>query len=290
MMDNVWARRLLQIVLLTLVADTGSASLAQGFEAAINTAGRQRMLSQKLVMEYCQIGLGVLPEEGRATLAEATREFERNMERLDKLTATHAEVAAELADVRLVWDRFKPLLDEPPTLERARRLNYISEDLLYVSNKVAILLQDLSNRPVDRLVNLSGRQRMLSQRLAKLYLLRSWGIRTLSVRDDLLRAQREFGEILEALRLAPENSPDIAGELDAVILQWEWFRGALAQGDYDRFQLVVVDASETILRSMDQITDWYEDMARRAGTATQSGSNAAAGEGPPDTDGKSPVG
>ena len=42
--------------------------------------------------------------------------------------------------------------------------------------------------------------------------------------------------------------------------------------------------------SMDQITDWYEDMARRAGTATQSGSDAAAGEGPPDTDGKSRVG
>ena len=269
MMHKPWAGRLLQIVLRTLFADP-AAALAPGFETAINTAGRQRMLSQKLVMEYCQIGMGVLPDEGRAALREAAREVELNLERLAKLSEPRGDVAAALADVRLVWGRFKPLLDDPPTLEGARRLNYISEDLLYVANKVVIALQDLSNRPVDRLVNLSGRQRMLSQRLAKLYLLKSWGVRTLSVNDDLLRARREFGEGLEALYLAPDNSPEIAGELDEVVLQWEWFRGALEQGDYDRFQLVVVDASETILRSMDRVTGWYEAMAARAGTGAKS--------------------
>ena len=66
---------------------------------------------------------------------------------------------------------------------------------------------------------------------------------------------------MEVLRAAPENSPDIAGELDEVILQWEWFRGALSQPDHAQFRLVVVDASETILRTMQRITGWYELMA-----------------------------
>jgi hypothetical protein len=212
-------------------------------------------------MEYCQIGLGVFPDEGRKTLQEGMRQFEANLDRLQAAAEKHPEIGTAVADLRLVWERFRPLLREPPTLERARRLNYISEDLLYVANKVAILLQDLSNRSVDRLVNLAARQRMLSQRLAKLYLLESWGVRTLSVRDELRRARREFSEGLEILRMAPENSPDIAGELDAAILQWEWFRGALAQPEHEKFRLVVVDASETILGAMERVGGWYELMA-----------------------------
>ena len=231
------------------------------YEAAINTAGQQGMWSQKLVMEYCQIGLGVFPDEGRETLQKGVDQFEQNLGSLEKLAPMHPDIGPAVADIRLVWGRFKPLLDKPPAFEEARRLNYISEDLLYVANKLSILLQDLSNRPVDRLVNLAGRQSMLSQRLAKLYLLESWGLRTLSVRDDLDRAQREFSEALEELRTAPENSPDIAGELDEIILQWEWFRGALAQPDQERFRLVVVNASESILKTMERVTGWYELMA-----------------------------
>lgn len=229
------------------------------YEQAINTASQQGMWSQKLVLEYCQVGLGVFPDEGRESLQEGIGQFEQNLERLESLSVSdvHPDVDAAVSDISLVWGRFKPLLDKPPTLERARRLNYISEDLLYVTNKLAILLQDLSNRPVDRLVNLAGRQSILSQRLAKLYLLKSWGLQTLSVRDDLDRAQREFGEALGTLHMAPENSPDIAGALDEVILEWEWFRSALAQPDHEKFRLVVVNASERILGIMLRVTRWY---------------------------------
>jgi hypothetical protein len=261
-MDHHPSRTNTRIVGALLLAWSLSAiAVETTYEAAINIAGQQRMWSQKLVMEYCQIGLGVFPAEGRKTLHEGTRQFEQNLERLEKVAKSHPEIGDAVADLRLVWGRFQPLLREPPTLERARQLNYISEDLLYVANKTVILLQDLSNRPVDRLVNLAGQQRMLSQRLAKLYLLESWGLNTLSVRDDLNRGRREFSVALEVLRTAPENSPDIAGELDEVILQWEWFRGALSRPDHARFRLVVVDASETILRTMERVTAWYELMA-----------------------------
>ena len=47
---------------------------------------------------------------------------------------------------------------------------------------------------------------------------------------------------------APENTAEIKQELDAVAVQWEWFRTLLDSGG--GFILIVVNASEAILNSM----------------------------------------
>ena len=40
-------------------------------QTAINKAGRQRMLTQRIVKAYCLVGLGVSTEQSKAQLAQA---------------------------------------------------------------------------------------------------------------------------------------------------------------------------------------------------------------------------
>jgi hypothetical protein len=84
-----------------------------------------------------------------------------------------------------------------------------------------------------------------------------------SLRDELDAARSEFEGALATLREAPENTPAIGQELDAVVLQWEWFKGALELQGAESFVLVVGDASESILNSMDLITAKYAVLASR---------------------------
>jgi hypothetical protein len=103
---------------------------------------------------------------------------------------------------------------------------------------------------------------MLSQRLAKLYMVRATGADSPGLRDEMDSARNEFSGALAALQAASENTATLRRELESVALQWEWFQGALGQdGGLASYRLVVADASESILRSMETVTRLYEGLA-----------------------------
>lgn len=51
--------------------------------AAINKAGRQRMLTQRMIKAYCQAGLGVMPQQSREQIRNAVKLFDAQLRELD---------------------------------------------------------------------------------------------------------------------------------------------------------------------------------------------------------------
>jgi|TARA_Y100000310_G_C20639132_1_gene792883 hypothetical protein len=230
-------------------------------EQAINMAGRQRMLSQRIVKAYSQLQMSLVPVRSRKELTDATALFESQSQSLQRYVGDE-KIRKALAIVDVIWWDFKKLISVKNSQADPRDLYYLSEDLLYASDKVVQLLQDKSENQLGRLVNISGRQRMLSQRLAKLYLLQDEGLDSTSVRAALEDAQHDFSHALELLRVAPANTDEIKVELDKVILQWAWFQNVLQQEKTGDYQLIVVDASEEILRLMENITGLYSSLGQ----------------------------
>ncbi len=228
--------------------------------AAVNIAGRQRMLSQRIVKAYCELGLGVYPERAASQLKDSVALFDEQLAFLRRQDFD-ADTQTVLGQVAAVWSEFKPAALGSVSRDGADRLQALSDNLLDASERVVGLLEASESSRVAYLVNLSGRQRMLSQRLAKLYMLYSWGLGGREVRDQITIAKEEFGNALKTLANEPRNTLDIRRELDAVTVQWTWFELALDLKATDSYRLIVSDASEWILDNMDAITHRYEDLS-----------------------------
>ena len=252
-------------ILLSLVfwLPDGKAAIASEMDLAnaINVAGRQRMLTQRVVNAYCQLGLEVEKANSKARLERAIKVFDEQLEALEGF-ASNPQVIETLARVRELWLPIKLVAEEPVSKDGAALLLYWNDDLLHSTHKVVQLLQDASGKSSELLVNISGRQRMLSQRMAKFYMLREWGFDSPTIRQEMERARNEFIGGLATLRSAPENTVEIDAALEEVSLQWSWFDHAMTLQGGESFRLIVASSAEEILRLMEQVTGLYEAQAQ----------------------------
>ncbi len=98
------------------VAEKGA--LVSVLTVAINLAGRQRMLTQKMSKEVFSIAYGLDERANRRNLADSIALFDDTLQGLiygdndlGLLPAPTAEIKAQLSKVEGLWDAFRPLLD-----------------------------------------------------------------------------------------------------------------------------------------------------------------------------------
>lgn len=247
---------LMTFLLFPLRVSAADESSSLSLRQIINLAGSQRMLSQRIVKSYCQIGLGIFVKDSSLAIKHDVARFESQINVLKKYSDD--EIYQEMLEwVSIAWKRFKPLVTAPVSREQVLRINHLAEDLLYVSDQVTIRLQDAGNQRGQMMVNLAGRQRMLAQRLGKLYMLKSWGFDLLSINNSLLQIKEEFNSVLERLREAPETTQQTLADLDEVIIEWTWFRSVLERQGEVSYGLIVADASDSLMKMLDKITGQY---------------------------------
>ena len=234
------------------------ADAAHAFDEAINKAGRQRMLSQRACKAWFAKGLDVVPDLAAKVLAASIALFERQLAELAAF-APEPRIQDLYARLGTAWTGYKTLLlrgtpsrgDGADVLDRAGQV-------LKLAHEGTGMIEALSTRPASHWVNVCGRQRMLSQRLAALHLGASWGVEAGFAQAEIAKARTEFAAAQAALEKAPEDTPQIREELQMADLQWGFFDAALrglTPGAPDPVSMSnVFTTSERILEVMDGVT------------------------------------
>jgi len=238
---------------------------------AVNKAGRQRMLAERILKAYCLVGLGARPERAELQLHTAVDLFDWQLIELAVLTGNHPKLTSLVDAVQNQWNEYREIAAADVSLDGVKRLVAINRPLVNASDKLVRVLGSMTASPHDRLVSMAGRQRMLSQRIAKLYMLRDVGLDTEAVRDAIAAAGTEFDANHAALVSAPENNAPITRDLATAAEQWTWLKSALRYPDIERhggdaefFPLIVQDASEKTLHLMDRVTMRYQRLSQTA--------------------------
>ncbi len=231
--------------------------------SAINKAGRQRMLSQRIAKVYAQLVLGVYADRANVILHNSVALFDSQLAELVAFAPT-PEIRTLYGQLGELWIPYRNVALATASTAGLKKVAVLNEDVLKTAHTATLALTKYSGIAAGHLVNISGRERMLSQRCAKFYLFRSAGLRDAYVEKGLMDARKEFEAGLAELRAAPQNTPDISRQLLLANSQWVFFASALNSYDLNAQSKTslqyVAGSSENVLEVMDTVTGIYESI------------------------------
>jgi hypothetical protein len=228
---------------------------------AINKAGRQRMLSQRISKAYLALAHKVEADSARQVLDRSLALFDRQLAEL-KHFAPAPDIRETYVKLEAVWSDFKDVVvGSAPAREHAAKVIQLDGAILALANQGTQQYERVSAKSLGKLVNVAGRQRMLSQRMAKFYLANAMKVDPQGSVAEIGKARAEFVAATELLRNAPESTPKIKEELALADSQWIFFNQGLQHldGAHQSPKLMsdVFVTSENLLSVMDRITGLY---------------------------------
>jgi AmiR/NasT family two-component response regulator len=263
---------------------------------AVNRAGQLRMLSQRLVKLHAARAAGLDPDAIGAALAESARQTDDTIAILRR--GLSKPTFGDLIDsVANPWARLKAAMASPATIARLPEIDDLAEDLLRSAERLTTNLETAGLATKLRVINVSGRQRMLAQRMAKLALMtalidpprgreappaaRDLGSsdnkdlvsaankepaapsdpaqdRARTRAEDMAATVEAFSQGLDYLKAVPLSTAAIRDELDRAGEVWLALGATLSRTRARQGQRDVVSLSETLVERFERLTEYYE--------------------------------
>jgi hypothetical protein len=227
---------------------------------AINKAGRQRMLSQRMGKAWLALVHGIEKTSARGVLDKSMALFDRQLVEL-KAFAPNPEIKTTYNQLEAVWSDYKAaLVGTAP--DKAAALALLQQDakVLALAHQGTVQYESALGKPLGKLVNMAGRQRMLSQRMAKFYLAARLPVDASTATAEIAKARSEFVSAMVQLRDAPEATARIKEALILADGQWVFFDMALQKLQTEQSSKPLSEvyvASENLLSVMDTVTGLY---------------------------------
>ena len=229
---------------------------------AINKAGRQRMLSQRMGKAWLAIVHGIEKSTAQSALDKSMSLFDRQLVEL-KAYASSAEIKDTYAKLETSWGSYKTaLVGNTPSRDGAATMLKLNASVLALTHQGTVQYEMVQSKPLGKLVNIAGRQRMLSQRMAMYFLAARLPVDAATAIAEIDKARTEFASAMSVLHKAPETTPKIEDDLKVADGQWLFFESALkkvalTESSTPKALIDVFQASENLLVVMDRVTGMY---------------------------------
>jgi AmiR/NasT family two-component response regulator len=232
---------------------------AARYGEAINRAGQLRMLSQRLVKLYALTEAGIRTPDTAGLMTDSIALVDDTLAILVR-SLSKATFGDLVEAVTSAWVVLKRMLEAPAQAARFEKVDAAAEAVLVRSEQLTDNLEVSGFATALHVINVSGRQRMLSQRLAKSAILAAKfdGSASLGAHEAAMAATAELAEGLDYLRNLPLTNAAITAELEQATASWDAFQVALGQCGTPEGLALVAELSETLLGQFDLLTTHYE--------------------------------
>ena len=222
---------------------------------AVDIAGKQRMFTQRMLKDYAMVGMGNTFGKPADDLKKISVDFQDHMESLASYSKSD-EVKKSIEKVEALWIPLKQILSEAPSKEKVAKLQIDLDALLKAADDTTKLFTKASGKSSDETVNKAGRQRMLSQRMASLYMLKVWEVEDPQFKTKLDDAMKLFKTSLGELEKSSLNTDEIKALLAKVKRSFIFFE-MMSKSKSKFVPTLISKKSNDILINMNSATQKY---------------------------------
>ncbi len=222
----------------------------------IDIAGRQRMLSQRIAKDYMYIGNKTAVMKANRQLEISLKEFKLAHIRLTN-SINNEEIKNMLDFVSISTEDFEALSKEEFSLDNAQLILDLSESMLEGNQYVVTALREMLSVTASKIVDVSGKQRMLSQRMAKYYIAYQLGIKDKNTVEQMNIAVKLFTDTHQMLMSNKINTPEINRKLNEIERLWKIVHKFYLNIEKGGLPLIVFNTTDKITTKMNEITKLY---------------------------------
>lgn len=229
----------------------------------INLSGKQRMLTQKMTKEALLISLDIDPDTNKNNLKASADLFEKTLKGLkvgdETLALTKTDnkgILKQLDEVSTLWKDVKTNIETIMTTGKNKEAleNLASKNLplLAAMNKAVGIYAQNSGADLNDLanvINLSGKQRMLTQKMTKEFLLSASDINKSDNQEKLKSTTQLFDKTLKGL-VSGDKELGLPETKDKAILK----QLAIVKTLWDEYQ-PIVESADTSKESLEKIAE-----------------------------------
>lgn len=219
------------------------------FAESVNRAGQLRMLSQRLIKLVLLKGAGVQAPQQQERITDSVARIDANLAALGK-SLSKPTFGDLLGQVVTTWKQLKKALQSEPQAGPLDAMDALAETLLQSAERLTSNLENAGAVAPLQVLNVAGRQRMLSQRYAKCALQRDHA--------GMAEARAAIEQGLTYLNGLPLSTPDIRSALAGATAGWQQMLAGASEAASPAGQERIAAASESLLEAYEQLSAHYE--------------------------------
>ncbi len=245
----------MSLAAISVLATSVSAIEISSSTHAVDIAGKQRMFTQRMLKDYAMVGMGNTYGKPGEDLKKISADFQDHMDSLAAYTKSD-EVKKSIEKIEALWIPLKKTLAESPSREKVENLQVDLDVLLKAADDTTKLFAKESGKASGETVNKAGRQRMLSQRMASLYMLKVWEVEDPQFKTKLDDAMKLFKTSLAELEKSSLNTDEIKALLAKVKRSFMFFE-MMSKSKSKFVPTLIYKKSNDILTNMNSATQKY---------------------------------
>ncbi|MCK5716621.1 MAG: type IV pili methyl-accepting chemotaxis transducer N-terminal domain-containing protein [Thiomargarita sp.] len=283
-MNQTIIRKFIFLAIIALCANSYAGTSLE-WSMSLHLFGKQRMYTQQMCKEVLLIAKGVDIKKHQYHLQKTLYIFDRTLQGLmngDKqlhlLKSDKPDIIQQLNVVNDLWQEFrthiKAVLAGDTSLTVLKKIADQNMPLFENLNKALNLYEKSDEITFSKTqaltINLMGKQRMLTQKMIKEFLLVENGIAVDENKKKMTQTMQQFEHTLHGLlngnkqlRLVRTKNGAIRSKLKAVIKIWSKYKLLLNQNTLSQEALLILDHKNmALLKAMDNTVKMYISFLR----------------------------